>query len=267
MSAQKVVILTGASRGTSSSPVPTTTETNASGIGLAIAHYLLQHSTNLVVVARSRQPLEDLSAQYPGQVAVLAGDLADFRLGERAHELASRTWKRLDGVIVNHGVLAPVKKVAQSEAEEWRSLFDVNVFSAVAMACLPSLRETKGRVILCSSGAAANAYSTWGAYGASKATLNHLAMTLAVEEPAITTLSIRPGVVDTDMQRDIREVHHSSMDAKDAAKFAELKQTGGLLRPEQPGNVMARLVLDAPKELNGMFLSWNDEKLSAFQDS
>lgn len=81
-------------------------------------------------------------------------------------------------------------------------------------------------------------------------------MTLANEEPAVTTLSIRPGVVDTDMQKDIREVHHSSMDAKDAAKFAELKQTGGLLRPEQPGNVMARLVLDAPKELNGSFLRY-----------
>jgi len=87
-------------------------------------------------VARSRQPLEELSKQYPGQVAVLAGDLADFSLGERAHELATRTWKRLDGVIVNHGILAPVKKVAQSDAEEWRSLFDVNVFSAVAMVCV-----------------------------------------------------------------------------------------------------------------------------------
>lgn len=115
---------------------------------------------------------------------------------------------------------------------------------------------------MCSSGAAANAYSTWGAYGASKATLNHLAMTLAVEEPSVTTVSIRPGVVDTDMQKDIREVHHKTMDANDAAKFAELKQTGGLLKPEQPGNVMARLVLDAPNSLNGQFLRY-DSRLSS----
>lgn len=87
-------------------------------------------------MARSRQPLEALSAQYPGQVAVLSGDLADFSLGERAHELATHTWKRIDGIIVNHGVLAPVKKVAQSEVDEWRGMFDVNVFSAVAMVCL-----------------------------------------------------------------------------------------------------------------------------------
>lgn len=131
---------------------------------------------------------------------------------------------------------------------------------------MPALRESKGNIILCSSGAAAGAYSTWGAYGASKAVLNHLAMTLAVEEPDVTTLSIRPGVVDTDMQVSIRETHNTSMDAKDAAKFKELKETGGLLKPEQPGHVMAKLALDAPKDLNGKFLSWNDEKLAAFQE-
>lgn len=133
--------------------------------------------------------------------------------------------------------------------------------------CLPALRESQGRIVLCSSGAATGAYSTWGAYGASKAALNHLALTLAVEEPSVTTVSIRPGVVDTDMQLSIRDVHSSSMDAKDAAKFKELKEGGGLLKPEQPGNVMARLALDAPKELSGKFLSWNDESLGAYQDS
>ncbi|TIA39874.1 NAD(P)-binding protein [Aureobasidium pullulans] len=252
MAADKVIILTGASR----------------GIGLATAHYLLKQSCRVVTVARSRQPMDNLSKQYPGQVEVLAGDLSDLSLGQKAADLAKSKWNRLDGVIVNHGILDPVKRVANVEAEEWRNLFDVNVFSAIALvkASLPALRESKGNIILCSSGAAAGAYSTWGAYGASKAVLNHLAMTLAVEEPDVTTLSIRPGVVDTDMQVSIRETHNTSMDAKDAAKFKELKETGGLLKPEQPGHVMAKLALDAPKDLNGKFLSWNDEKLAAFQE-
>ena len=85
------------------------------------------------MVARSREPLEALSKEYPDKVKVLAGDLADFSLGKQAHDLATTTWKRLDGLVVNHGVLEPVKKVAQTEAEEWRQLFDVNVFSAVSM--------------------------------------------------------------------------------------------------------------------------------------
>jgi len=81
----------------------------------------------------------------------------------------------------------------------------------------------------------------------------------------VTTISIRPGVVDTDMQVSIRDTHSGYMDEKDAAKFHELKQTGGLLKPEQPGNVMAKLAVDAPKDLSGQFLSWNDETLADFQ--
>jgi len=116
-----------------------------------------------------------------------------------------------------------------------------------------------------SSGAAVSAYSTWGAYGASKAVLNHIALTLAVEEPDIITVSIRPGTVDTEMQRELREVHHKVMDTKDAEKFAGLKGNGKLLSPEQPGNVIAKLAIDAPKALTGCFLNWNDKDLEEFQ--
>lgn len=248
----KVIILTGASR----------------GIGLAIAHFLLKQSHKLVLVARSEPPLRELEKQYNGNVAVLAGDLSDLSVGERAVDLAKTYWEKLDGLIVNHGVLDPVKRLADSSAEEWRAAYDVNFFSAIAMskAALPELRKSKGRIIFTSSGAATGAYPTWGAYGSSKAALNHLAMTLAAEEMDITTVSVRPGVVDTEMQRDIREKHNTAMDEKDAARFAELKKTGGLLKPEQPGHVMAKLVLGAPKELSGKFLTWDAEELKAFRD-
>ncbi len=78
-------------------------------------------------------------------------------------------------------------------------------------------------------------------------------MTLSVEEPEITTISIRPGVVDTEMQVEVRR-NNTVMDDKDAEKFKSLHEDGKLLRPDQPANVMARLVLDAGKELSGKFL-------------
>jgi NAD(P)-dependent dehydrogenase (short-subunit alcohol dehydrogenase family) len=100
--------------------------------------------------------------------------------------------------------------------------------------------------------------------------LNHVALTLGAEEPDVTTISIRPGVVDTEMQREIREVHHEQMSDKDRTKFAGLKTEGGLLRPEQPGHVIAKLAAaeaDEVKGFSGKFLSWNDESLSMFQES
>jgi NAD(P)-dependent dehydrogenase (short-subunit alcohol dehydrogenase family) len=252
MTNPKVILLTGGSR----------------GIGLAIAHYLLRQSHRLVVTARTEGPLRELEKQYNEQVAVVTGDAADFSLGSKAVEAAVSKFQRLDGLIVNHGVLDPVKRVTDSSPEEWRKSYDINFFSAIALvqASMPELRKTKGTILFTSSGAATSAYPTWGAYGSAKAALNHLAMTLANEEKDVTTLSIRPGVVDTEMQREIREKHNGVMEGKDAARFKELKETGGLLRPEQPGHVMAKLVLDAPRELSGKFLTWNAEELKAFQD-
>ena len=68
--------------------------------------------------------------------------------------------------------------------------------------------------------------------------------------------SIRPGVVDTDMQRDLREIHSAVMEDKDNAKFRDAYQNQTLLKPDQPGNVMARLVLDPDKSLNGQYLRY-----------
>jgi NADP-dependent 3-hydroxy acid dehydrogenase YdfG len=84
-------------------------------------------------VARSKDALEKIRAEYPDQVKVVAGDLADFSLGENAVDLAASTWRRLDGLIINHGILDPVKRVIDCQAEEWRTSFDINVFSTVAL--------------------------------------------------------------------------------------------------------------------------------------
>ena len=53
--------------------------------------------------------------------------------------------------------------------------------------------------------------------------MNHLALTLNVEEPLITCIAIRPGTVDTAMQQAIREEHSEKMDQKDKEKFMGAK--------------------------------------------
>jgi NAD(P)-dependent dehydrogenase (short-subunit alcohol dehydrogenase family) len=85
--------------------------------------------------------------------------------------------------------------------------------------------------------------------------MNHLALTLGAEEPDITSVSIRPGMVNTEMQRELREDHASNLEPDVHAKFTNVHKEGKLLRPEQPGHVMAKLVLDAPSSLSGRFLT------------
>lgn len=104
------------------------------GIGQAIAHYLLSRNHKLVLISRTHAALDQLHYQYGSdRVEVIAGDLSDFSLAGRAVDIANDRWGRLDALIVNHGSLDPVKKVADSSPEEWRKAYDVNVFSAVAL--------------------------------------------------------------------------------------------------------------------------------------
>lgn len=120
---------------------------------------------------------------------------------------------------------------------------------------LPALRESKGKIVFTSSGAAISAYRGWGLYGATKAAMNHLALSLGEEEPDVTSVSIRPGMVDTEMQRELREDHATNLEPQMHSKFTTVHKEGKLLQPEQPGHVIAKLVLDAPKTLTGKFLS------------
>ncbi|GMG14244.1 unnamed protein product [Aspergillus oryzae] len=196
----------------------------------------------------SVEPLQKLKEQYNKQVEVLNGDLADLSIGQKAVDLALKSFGRLDGMVLNHGVLGQVGKIAQADPEQWKHGFDIK-------AGLPALRETKGKLVFTSSGAAVSAYRGWGLYGATKAAMNHLALSLGEEEPDVTTISIRPGMVDTEMQRELREDHATTLEPQVHSKFTTVHKEGKLLKPEQPGHVMAKLVLDGPKELSGKFLS------------
>ena len=91
-------------------------------------------------------------------------------------------------------------------------------------------------------------------------------MELPVEEPDIICVSVKPGVVNTEMQRQVRSDHATTQDPKDVELFKTLHEKGALLEPHQPGNVLARLVLHCPRDLSGQNLTWNDESLKAFQD-
>ncbi|KAI3330635.1 short-chain dehydrogenase [Ustulina deusta] len=235
----KVFIVTGASR----------------GLGLAIAQALLRESHKVFLVARSEDELRKLKTQHGDSVApkIVASTL--------------KTFGKIDGLVINHSSLSPMTKIFDSDAEEWRRAFDINVFSAVALVkeSIPELRKSNGRVIFISSGASSNPYIGWGAYGTSKAALNHLCAHLAVEEPSITTVTVSPGKVDTTMQKQIREDGHIGMSPDVHASFVAEHENGRLLNPDQPGTVIAKLAIGATNALTGKHYRWNAAELADFQ--
>jgi NAD(P)-dependent dehydrogenase (short-subunit alcohol dehydrogenase family) len=111
------------------------------------------------------------------------------------------THQHIDALILNAGTLYPLGTVVQDAptVNEWRAHFDVNFFSLVTalQAAMPALRARGGRVVFTSSGSAIGATAGWAPYNASKAALNSLCRTVANEEPDVTFVALRPGMVDT----------------------------------------------------------------------
>lgn len=122
---------------------------------------------------------------------------------------------------------------------------------------IPALRKSKGCVVWVSSGAATACYTAWGAYGSSKAAAHSITGHLAVEEPDITSLSISPGRVDTDMQRLIRDAG-DEMNQEERRTFAEAFEKGTLGKPEKIAETYARFVVEPRRELTGKLLKYVD---------
>ena len=93
-----------------------------------------------------------------------------------------------------------------------------------------------------SSGASSKGYAGWPLYCAAKAGLENFIRSLAAEQIGtvnpMTCLNIEPGVVDTEMQAEIREAGAELF--PDVARFIELKKSGKLRSPES----VARAIID-----------------------
>jgi len=118
---------------------------------------------------------------------------------------------------------------------------------------LPLLRKTKGRIIYVSTGAAGKGYPSWSIYGASKAAMNGLCASVGAEEKDVIAVAVRPGMVDTDMQLAVRE-SKTPQDFKD--RFITAHKEGKLVKPEDVGKVLGRMVLDIDKEFSGKFVRY-----------
>jgi len=258
--AAKSIIVTGASR----------------GIGRAIAIELIKKfNNNVIAISRTQKDLIELK-QYvendlkeKGKIEIVVGDVTEERVIEEAIGKSIETWGKLDGVIVNAGILS-IGTVANSNIDEWKRSYDVNFFSVVSLIkkSMTQLRQNKGVLVSVSSGAASKAYYGWGAYGTAKVALNLLIATVASEEPDIVAITIRPGIVDTDMQKLIREKGmEMGMIKSDHDKFINLYESNNLVPADQPAHVFASLVscagekIDTIKPLSGKFLSWDDSEM------
>jgi NAD(P)-dependent dehydrogenase (short-subunit alcohol dehydrogenase family) len=185
-----VAIITGASK----------------GLGRALAEALAERGWDLVLDARTAGVLQETAAalgKYGTRVKALPGDVTDeaHRAGLVA---AARDLGGVDLLVNNASALGaePLVRLDALPLDGLRRALEVNVVAALGLIqeALPLLRESPaGAVIDISSDAAAEAYETWGGYGASKAALDHLSAVLGEEEPGLRVWAVDPGDMGTDL--------------------------------------------------------------------
>jgi NAD(P)-dependent dehydrogenase (short-subunit alcohol dehydrogenase family) len=244
------VIITGASR----------------GLGAAAARIAAGFGARVALTARSSDQLQVQAQQIQaagGQALAVPGDISRAKDCRAIIQETLAHFGRIDALVNNGGVIEPIAPTAEASIEEWERSLQVNLVGAVRLIqmALPHLRPTQGRIINITSGAAENVIGGWGAYSAAKAALNQLTKVLASEEPEITVLALRPGIVNTEMQAAIREKGREGMAEKNYSRLVRMHETGRLLPPEVPAQAIACLALYAPHEWSGEVLQWDDERV------
>ena len=175
------------------------------GLGLALARRLAADGWALAIDARRPDRLAAAADELRDvtRVAAIAGDITD-----PDHRLQLATAARLLGsvrlVVNNASTLgaSPLPALDAIDPEVLRRTFDVNVVAPIALVqLLADSLEPGATIVNITSDAAAEAYPTWGGYGASKAALEHAGRVLAVEHPEWRVLTVDPGDMRTEMHQ------------------------------------------------------------------
>ena len=177
-----------------------------SGLGLALVHELVARGARVAFVARDPSRVERVAAATGAH-----GIVGDISRKEDIHPIALQAVGRLGGldVLINNASSlgpVPLRPLGDTDCEDLEQALATNLVGpfrltkALLGALAASAREGRGAVVLnVSSDAAINAYSGWGAYGASKAALHHLSRIWEEELASLGVrfLSLDPGDMDT----------------------------------------------------------------------
>lgn len=189
----KTVMITGASR----------------GIGAAAARRFAAAGANVALVARSSDTVAELAGEIGGQAVAIPCDISRYWELEQAVRNALKAFGSLDVLINNAGVIEPISTLAEAGPEEWGEVIDINlkgVFHGMRAALPVMLAAGGGTILTIGSGAAHGPMEGWSHYCASKAGALMLTRVADKEnrDKGIRALSLSPGTVATQMQKEIK---------------------------------------------------------------
>jgi benzil reductase ((S)-benzoin forming) len=224
---QQLTILTGASR----------------GLGLALAEQLLAPQHTLLCISRHRN--EALAERASAIGATLLQWTEDLTQGAAVSRELERWLQAQVGtmfasatLINNAAVISHLAPLSEADAGDLAQALRVGLEAPMQLTAV-FLRATAGwpaqrKVLNISSGAGQRAKANQAAYCTVKAGLDHFTRCVALEEALKTNgarlCALAPGIVDTDMQAQLRGADQAVFPDRDY--FVQLKTAGQLSSPE-----------------------------------
>jgi 3-oxoacyl-[acyl-carrier protein] reductase len=202
--ADRVAVVTGASR----------------GIGRAVALELALRGARVVAVARG-----DHSAAVAAEIVAGGGraetvalDVTDAPAVEREFAAIVQRLGRID-ILVNNAGIARDQLALRLKRADWDAVLETNLtaaFTCAQAALKPMLRQRAGRIVNISSVVGQMGNAGQVNYAASKAGLIGLTKALAREVASrqITVNAVAPGLIETDMTRDVAASAKEGWDAQ-----------------------------------------------------
>ena len=197
----------------------------STGFGREMANHLLQSGYRTVVTARNPDDLRDLSKN--GNALVLKLDVTDQSQIVDAVRAAENKFGRID-VLMNNAGIGYFAAIEESEDDQVRRMFDINVFGLGQMisAVLPGMRKRRaGLIINVSSLAGLRSFPALGYYNATKYAVEGLSEALwqEVEPLGIKVMVVEPSGFRTDWAG--RSANESPLEIADYAETAGAKRS------------------------------------------
>ncbi|MDF2444541.1 MAG: hypothetical protein JWR01_2744 [Subtercola sp.] len=187
--AGKVAIVTGASR----------------GIGLGIATRLVAEGARVCITARNQESLTEATATFPAGTAIsVAGRSHDPEHRQLVLEAVAQQFGRLDILVNNVGTNPDFGPLVDLDLGMARKMSDVNIIATLAWVQDAFHHEQVGfsghggSIVNVTSVSGQTPSPGIGFYGVTKAAVDHLTRSLAIElGPAVRVNAVSPAVIKT----------------------------------------------------------------------
>jgi 3-oxoacyl-[acyl-carrier protein] reductase len=239
----KVAIITGAGR----------------GLGRASAIEMAREGAHLVILSRTTRQIKATSRMIErvgGKALSQKADISRLKDVEEAVDKAHSHFGKIDILMNNAAVTGPVKPLYKVDGGDWNTCMDINLtgYFLFSKAVIPHMiHQNKGKIINVTSGLGAMAMPLFGGYSIAKAGVIHLTKILAAELKAhnIQVNGLDPGVMDTRMQEELRNLGPEVLGDKTYAEFSGLKERGLLKPPERVAKLAVFLASGESDSITG----------------